>query len=118
MNSTLLDRAAIFLSGLCLVHCLAGALLVAGLAVAGGWLSHDVHVFGLMMALPLAAVALWRGVQIHRRWLVVGLGGLGIGLMAASVFAAHGQRFEIAMSVAGVSVLALAHIWNMRAVRR
>lgn len=91
---------------------------MAGLTVAGGWLSHDVHAVGLMMALPLAAVALWRGLQIHGRWGVIGLGVLGIALMAASVFAAHGQRAEIAMSVIGVSILAAAHIWNMRAVRR
>lgn len=117
-DSTLLDRAAIVLSGLCLVHCLAGALLVASLTVAGGWLSHDVHAVGLLVALPLAVVALWRGVQIHGRWQIVVLGILGIGLMATSLFLVHGERFEIGVSVAGVIVLALAHFWNMRAIRR
>jgi len=117
-DSSLFDRAAILLSGLCLVHCLAGALLVAGMTVLGGWLSHDVHAVGLLVALPLAVVALWRGMQIHGRWEVVGLGAFGIGLMAASLFAAHGERFEIGASVAGVIVLALAHVWNMRASRR
>jgi hypothetical protein len=117
-DSSLLDRAAILLSGFCLVHCLAGALLVASLTVAGGWLSHDVHAVGLLVALPLAVVALWRGMQIHGRWEVVALGAVGIVLMATSLFAAHGERFEIGASVAGVIVLALAHFWNMRASRR
>lgn len=106
------------LSAICLVHCLGGALLLATLSVAGGWLSHELHAIGLAVAMPLAAVALWRGVQLHGRWDVVALGALGIGLMAGSLFAAHGARAELWLSVLGVSVLAAAHVWNMRAVRR
>ncbi|GGI76731.1 hypothetical protein GCM10007973_11990 [Polymorphobacter multimanifer] len=113
-----LDRAAILLSGLCLVHCLAGALLVAGLTLAGGWMSHDVHAIGLALALPLAAVALWRGFRLHGRVAVLLLGAAGIGLMAASVFMEHAEHAELTLSVAGVIVLALAHLWNMQAVRR
>ncbi|WP_416908365.1 MAG: MerC domain-containing protein [Polymorphobacter sp.] len=114
----LLDRAAILLSGLCLVHCLAGALLVASLTLVGGWMSHEVHSIGLMLALPLAVVALWRGVQAHGRWGVVAVGVVGIALMSASLFPDHGDALEIWLSVTGVLVLAAAHFWNMRAARR
>jgi hypothetical protein len=116
-HSPVLDRLAIFLSGLCLVHCLLGAMLLSGLALAGGMLGHDVHVVGLALALPLAAVALWRGLRVHGRLGILLVGIVGIGLMAASVFMAHGGSLEMALSVGGVIVLALAHVWNLRAVR-
>ena len=117
-HSPLLDRLAIFLSGLCLVHCLLGALLLSGMAIAGGALDHDVHVVGLALALPLAAVAIWRGLRVHGNLGVLIMGVGGIGLMGASVFAVHAGGLEMALSVGGVIVLALAHFWNLRAVRR
>lgn len=115
--NSFLDKSAMTLSGLCLVHCLAGSLLLTLFAASSGWLGHDVHFIGLMLALPLAAFALWRGVQVHGRIGVAVLGALGIGLMATSVFAGHGGATEIALSVAGVTLLGLAHLWNLRAAR-
>lgn len=116
--STFLDKSAITLSGLCLVHCLAGSLLLTVFAASGGWLGHDVHLVGLMLALPLAAIALWRGVRVHGRWGVAVLGAGGIILMATSLMITHGGPGEIALSVAGVIMLAAAHLWNLRAARR
>jgi hypothetical protein len=113
----LLDKSALTLSGLCLVHCLAGALLVTVFAVSSDLLSHQVHLVGLLLALPLALVALWRGVRVHRRVGVAVLGALGIGLMALSLVISHGEAAEVILSVLGVSLLAAAHIWNLRAAR-
>ena len=115
--SSLLDRSAMTLSGLCLVHCLAGSLLLTVFASGGGWFGHDVHFYGLALALPLAAYALWRGVAIHHRLGVALLGATGIALMAASLFIGHGGAGEVLVSVAGVSLLGLAHWWNLRAAR-
>lgn len=115
--NSFLDKSAMTLSGLCLVHCLAGSLLLTLFAASGDWLGHDVHFIGLMLALPLAAFALWRGVQVHGRIGVAVLGALGIGLMATSVFAGHGGITEFALSVTGVILLGLAHLWNLRAAR-
>ncbi|WP_439532874.1 MerC domain-containing protein [Polymorphobacter sp.] len=116
-HSPLLDRLAIFLSGLCLVHCLLGALLVASMAVAGNMLSHEVHVVGLMLALPLAVLALWRGVRVHGRLGIVLVGVIGIGFLSASIFMPHSEETEIMLSVAGVVVLGAAHVLNLRATR-
>jgi hypothetical protein len=115
--SSLLDKSAMTLSGLCLLHCLAGSLALTLVAVGGDWLGHWVHVIGLGLALPLAAFALWRGVAIHHRAGVALLGAIGIALMAASLLIAHGGRGEVVLSVAGVSLLGLAHLWNLRAAR-
>lgn len=116
-HSPLFDRVAILLSGLCLVHCLLGALLLSTMAIAGGMLGHEVHIIGLALALPLAFVALWRGLRIHGQLGVLGLGVAGLGLMAASLFADHAAAQEIWFSVSGAVILAGAHIWNLKAVR-
>ena len=109
-----LDRSAMGLSGLCVVHCLAGSVLLAGLSATGGLWNHEVHAIGLALALPLAAFALIRGVRLHHRHLVAILGGLGLLLMAGSLAIAHGTVAEIAVSVAGVLSLATAHLLNLR----
>ena len=110
-----IDRSALGLSGLCLVHCLVGSLLIAALSVSGGFIwSHNIHLVGLAMAIPLAGVGLWRGVRRHGRWLVAAVGGLGLGLMAGALFAAHGAAAEVFYTVLGVSVLGGAHLLNLR----
>ena len=61
-----LDRIAIALSGLCMVHCLATAVLLGLLASAGGLLgSPAIHEVGLTLAMILGGVALGRGVIEH-----------------------------------------------------
>ncbi len=115
--STFLDKSAMTLSGLCIVHCLGGALLATFVAASSGWLGHYVHLVGLALALPLAGFALLRGVRLHGRIGVALLGAAGIMLMAVSIFVAHGSVLEIGLSVLGVSLLAGAHLWNMRAAR-
>ncbi len=116
-TSRLLDKSAMALSGLCLVHCLAGTLLLSVFAATGDWLGHNVHLIGLAVALPLAAVALWRGVVLHGRGIIAALGAAGIALMAASLVAGHGGN-EIALSITGVLLLGAAHWWNLRASRQ
>ena len=108
-----LDRLALTLSGLCLVHCLAGSVLLAVASVGGGFFSHQVHAVGLALALPLAMFALWHGFQQHDRYTVLVLGGCGVILMAVSLAVGHGSS-ETMLSVAGVSLLAAAHLLNLR----
>jgi hypothetical protein len=110
-------HGAMLLSGLCLVHCLAGSVLLTAFAASGGLLGHNVHVIGLLLALPLAAIALWRGIAVHGRWMIGVLGAIGIALMAASLLISHGGVAEVAVSIVGVCLLAAAHLWNLRASR-
>lgn len=115
MDFRWIDRSALGLSGLCLVHCLVGSLLIAALSVSGGFfVNHQFHVIGLSLAIPLAAFALWRGVARHGRWLVAIVGTLGLGLMILAQFAAHGAAEEIIYTVIGVTLLGIAHLLNLR----
>ena len=110
-----IDRAAMGLSALCLVHCIGGTLLLAVLSSTGGLLfSHQIHAVGLALALPLAAFALYRGVRAHGRWLVAALGIAGLAAMAGALAEPHGQPSEIILTVCGVVLLASAHLTNLR----
>jgi len=111
-----IDRAAIGLSGLCLVHCVGTAVLVMVLASAGGLLVDPrIHEAGLALAIVLGVIGLGRGALVHGFMLPVAIGGLGLGTMAGSLTLPHGFE-EIVYSVFGVLVLALGHDLNRRAV--
>lgn len=112
----LLDRIAMGVSGLCLVHCLASAVLVAVLASAGGFLLHPaIHEVGLAVAIGLAALALGRGIIVHGFMLPAAIGGLGLGVMAGALSLPHGGG-EGLCTIIGVALVALGHHLNRRAL--
>lgn len=107
-----LDRIAMGLSGLCLVHCLATAVLLGLLASAGGLLgSPQIHEIGLSMAMILGSIALGRGVLEHGFILPSAIGSLGLGVMAGALTMPHGGN-ESLFTVVGVMILALGHRLN------
>lgn len=112
-----LDRWAIGLSALCLVHCLAipATLLVLPL-FAHELISHQswVHWLLLVLALPLSAFALLRGYRRHRYLPVVIAGGIGISIMFVGVAHIAGVELELPLSMAGALCLVYAHVQNMR----
>ena len=112
-----LDRVAVFLSGLCLLHCLASPFAILLGPLMSGWLSHNethVHWVLLLMAIPISALALWRGYQRHASSLTLAMGGSGLALMFVAVTHWFGAHMEVALTVAGVTLLLIAHIRNMR----
>ena len=111
----LLDRVAVGLSGLCVVHCVASIVVVSVLSSAGTFLtSPAIHEFGLAGAVLLGAFALWQGYSAHRRRRPAMVGVVGLTLMACGLIVPHGWA-EVVATVAGVSVLAGAHLMNARA---
>lgn len=107
-----LDRMAIMLSGICIVHCLASAIVLGLLATAGGLLgSPIIHEVGLVLAMILGSVALIRGVREHGFFLPSAVGMLGLGLMGLALTMSHG-RDEVLVTIAGVLTLALGHQLN------
>lgn len=107
-----LDRYAIGLSGLCLVHCLASAVLL-GLASAAGGLLGDplIHEIGLGLAMVLGAIALGRGVVGHGFMMPSAIGALGLGVMAGALAMPH-DGMEAVFTIIGVLALALGHQLN------
>jgi MerC mercury resistance protein len=115
-SSGRLDRLAIGLSGLCLAHCVASAVIVALLASAGGFLLHPmIHEFGLTIAMLLGAFALGKGVLTHGYAMPAWVGSLGLGVMAGALSMPHGET-ETIFTIIGVLIVALGHDLNRRAV--
>jgi hypothetical protein len=111
-----LDRFAIAVSGLCLVHCLATSVFIVLLASAGGILVAPViHETGLMIAILLGSIALGRGVIEHGFMMPSAVGGLGLGVMAGALTMPH-SMVETVYTIVGVLILALGHDLNRRAV--
>ncbi len=106
------DRFAIGLSGLCLVHCLATAVVLGLLASAGGLLgAPSIHEIGLTLAMILGGIALGRGVLQHGFMMPSAVGGLGLGVMAGALSLPHGGGEEM-FTIVGVAILALGHQLN------
>jgi hypothetical protein len=110
-----LDRIAMGLSGLCLVHCVGTAILLGLLASAGGFLgSPIIHEVGLTLAMIIGAFALGRGLLEHGFILPSAVGALGLSVMATALSLPEGGHEPI-YTVAGVMILALGHRLNVMA---
>jgi len=114
-HSGRLDRFAIGLSGLCLVHCLATAVFLGFLASIGGFLGQPIfHEVGLTLAMILGAIALGRGALEHGFVLPTAIGALGLGVMAGALTLHEGGN-EPVFTIVGVTILALGHRLNFLA---
>jgi hypothetical protein len=114
-NMGWLDRAAIILSGLCIVHCVATLLVLALLASAGSLLNPAIHEAGLLLAMVLAVLALGRGFLVHRLSKPLVIGSFGIALMAGAMTLPEGAK-EAAFTIIGVGLVGVAHFLNRRAL--
>ena len=111
-----LDRWAIGLSGLCVVHCVTTAVLMGLMASAGGALLSPVfHEAGLALAIGFGILALGQGMLTHGYALPVAVASLGLGVMAGALSLPHGDG-EVIWTLVGVGLLALGHDLNRRAL--
>lgn len=107
-----IDRVAIGLSSLCVVHCVATVLFAATVASIGTALANPLfHEVGFAVAMLLGALALGRGYALRRDPQPLALGGAGLALMGAGLLAGH-SAVEIAATIGGVVLLAVAHRRN------
>ena len=106
-----LDRIAMGLSGLCVVHCVATAALVGLVASAGLLGSPLIHEVGLTLAMAIGAYALGRGLLEHGFLLPAVTGAVGLAVMAAALSLPEG-RHEAIYTITGVMIVALGHRLN------
>jgi hypothetical protein len=113
-----IDRAAIWLSGLCLVHCLAVPLAFLLAPSLSAWLDAtetQTHWILFGLAVPISGVALYRGYRREPNQLTVTLGILGLLLMLLGVTHLFGGELEIVLTTAGVILVMFAHLRNLHA---
>lgn len=127
-----LDKAGIWLSSLCAVHCVLSVVIVTALGL-GSLIpeghAHDHHStlhqsasfllepmwheLGLALAITIAALTLGANAVRHGRTKNLLLGTVGIILMASALMVPHGLG-EAFLTIAGVFLVACAHIGNLR----
>ena len=89
-STSRLDRIAMGLSGLCLVHCLGTSIVLALVASLGPTLGAPwVHEVGLSLAMVMGAISLGRGILEHGYSMPSAVGGLGLGVMAGALGMPH-----------------------------
>ena len=114
------DKAAVILSGLCLVHCLALPVLVAVVPFVSEQGGDHLHAELLLVVIPISVFAFVIGYRRHRSLKVVGFGVLGMVVLALGgtyVHNRYGIAADRAMTVAGSAILAIAHFFNSRRAR-
>ena len=121
--SKYLDRVAIALSTICIVHCLAMPLLIAVLPVAALAIGGDGHFHSLMLwfVVPTSVLGFGLGLRVHRRIDIVVMGAVAIAALAAAALWGHSAwdpSLEVTANVAASVLLAAAHWRNFREVRR
>lgn len=109
-----LDRAGIYLSGLCALHCLLSIVLVSGLGIGGQFfLSPDIHRVGLLLATLIAGVAIGWGALRHRMAAPFVVAMMGLSFMGGALAVPHGYK-EAILTIIGVALVSLGHILNLR----
>lgn len=112
------DRVAIWLSGLCVLHCIASALILASMVSAGtGLLNPAVHEVGLVLAIILGLAVLVTGTRAHRSLTPVVVGSTGLIIMAYALTLPHDYR-EVIATIIGLCFVAAGHELNRRARHR
>lgn len=112
------DRMAIWLSGLCVLHCIASTLILASMVSVGtALLNPAFHEVGLVVAIGLGLAVLVTGARSHRGILPITVGGSGLVIMAYALTLPHDYR-EVIATVIGLAIVALGHELNRRAHRR
>ena len=113
-----LDRVGLTLSVLCAVHCVGTLVLVAGLGIGGSVLLNPaIHRVGLVLAMLVVAVAIGAGALRHRRPAPFVIAMTGLTFMGGAM-AAPAEFEEAVLTIIGVSMVAVAHVLNVRHLHR
>lgn len=118
----ILDRVAIGISSLCVLHCLITPVLLIAIPVLASTIVADetFHKILLVFVLPASSLALLLGCRRHKDWMVFSLGTLGLTQLALVAFFGHeilGETGETVATVVSSLVLAVSHVRNYRLCR-
>lgn len=116
------DKAAIGLSVLCAVHCLAVpivAVMLPSLA-AIGLADESFHIWLVIFVIPFSTFALTLGCTKHRNMTVLSMGVLGMICLCLGPILGHdvlGENGERLLTLLGSALIAFSHIRNFSLCR-
>ena len=122
-NTSLLgDIAAICLSNICIIHCLALPILAVMIPPSLSLVLEEevFHLYMLIFVLPISVMALMMGCRKHKKLNVFLLGAVGLlGLVAVAFYghALFGEIGEKLLTIMGAGLIASAHFMNFKACR-
>jgi hypothetical protein len=120
-----LDRAAMWISMICLVHCMALPLALALLPTLGAtilpkYLDNNLfHVIFAFVLLGVGGIAFVQGFRRHGLWVPLFAGAFGTALLFEGAFNPNGLLPDLGehlITVAGTIVLVFAHLKNRAAL--
>ena len=112
-----MDAAAIVLSGVCMLHCLALPIALTILPIVNVTLLDETtfHLIMMVVILPISLIALTIGCRQHKDKLTLILGSVGLGILTITAIFGHdllGLSGERIVTSTGGLILAAAHIQN------
>ena len=113
----LMDRGAILLSGICLLHCLTLPLVIALLPFISSLGGRHFHAQVLLVVVPVSLAAFTPGFRRHGSKGVIAWGAIGIALLLFGATIAHDSYGIVAdrvFTIGGALILAAAHFFNSR----
>lgn len=117
----LLDKIAVGLSGLCLLHCLLLPFVVALLPFLGQLGNDHMHKQLLVFVIPVSVVALTVGFRRHGQASVIYWGAAGLIILIIGALVVHdlyGLFADRATTIIGSFVLAFTHFRNFRLAKK
>ena len=118
----MMDKLAIGLSFLCVAHCLLLPFAILVLpALGAAFLEEEAfHYWLLFLVVPTSMFSLWLGCRKHGHPEILAIGVFGLCLLMLIVALGVdllGETSERISTVAGASIIALAHLRNMKACK-
>ena len=122
MFTEALDKSAITLSIICIVHCLAVPVAVLMLpALTAYWFADEsFHLALIYLVLPTSVLAIGLGCRRHRIYKIMFWGLFGLVTLIGAAFWGHeyfGEGGEKLLTIIGASLLVVAHCNNFRLCR-
>ncbi len=106
------DYLGVFVSGLCLIHCIAGPLLLAFGATSIGLTLFEDERIHLFLVVPIFFLAVWsipKGTKAHHHPLPAIAGTAGIICLFAGLML---EELELILTVTATVLLIFAHLSN------
>lgn len=111
--SARMDLCAVGLSTLCVLHCVALPVLAALMPLAAQAAESElVHRLLVVAAVPVSLRVIWKTLPAAGNRLFVGAAVVGLGLLLLAAFMEAVSQYEELLTIAGGSLLGLAHLWN------
>ena len=112
-----LDNLSIWLSGICMMHCLALPLITISVPLISEIFNTHYHEIMLFIVIPISSIALFKGFKYHRKAQIVFTGFFGAFLIIIGATVIH-DRYdgftESLFTITGSLLLALTHFINSR----